>query len=62
MVNEGRFWREAVVEDGAILVDLRQARLEDQLSNLVGLGQTSALWKDRSWTRVLCRKPVFGGL
>lgn len=50
------FWAHGVAEEGAIILDLRNAKTETQLSELIQIGSVRALWKGSKWNRVLVKK------
>ncbi len=50
------FWTDSVSETGSIILDLRNAKTETQLSELIHIGSVRALWKGRRWNRVLIQK------
>lgn len=50
------FWAKSVMESGSIILDLRNAKMEAQLSELIHIGSVRALWKGSKWNRVVVRK------
>ena len=50
------FWTNSVREGGSIILDLRNAKTETQLSEMIQIGSVRALWKGTKWNRVLVQK------
>jgi len=50
------FWANSVTEMGSIILDLRNAKTEAQLSEMIQIGSVRALWKGNKWNRVLVQK------
>jgi SAM-dependent methyltransferase len=50
------FWENGVTDTGSIILDLRNAKTETQLSEMIHVGSVRALWKGSKWNRVLVQK------
>lgn len=50
------FWENNVSENGSIILDLRNARTETQLLELIQIGSIRTLWKESKWNRILVQK------
>lgn len=50
------FWKNSVRETGSIILDLRNAKTETQLSEMIQIGSVRALWNGSKWNRVLVQK------